>query len=82
MEVIVTMDFSENAIGTAKIYLQVIPWYRMTPTAHIVMIQRAELIENSLDHIGHLTEESVEIRNKLMKKISATSKKKRSQLRK
>lgn len=51
-------------MDTAKLYVQLYPWYPMTPTVHKILIHGATVIENALLPIGQLSEEAAEARNK------------------
>jgi len=56
--------FSKYAMETAELYVQLYPWYLMTPTMHKILIHGPIIIENALLPIGQLSEEAAEARNK------------------
>lgn len=59
-----TDKFSEFAMNTAKLYVQLYPWCPMTPTTHKILVHGATIIKHALLPIGQLSEEAAEARNK------------------
>lgn len=56
--------FSEYAMDTAKLYVELYSWHPMTPTVHKILKHGAAIIQNALLPIGQLSEEAAEARNK------------------
>lgn len=56
--------FSDFAHNTAKHFVKIYPWYKMSPTLHKFFIHGPEIISNALLPIGELSEEAQEARNK------------------
>ena len=51
-------------MDTAKLYIDLYPWYPMTPTLHKILIHSSTVIKHALLPIGQLSEEASEARNK------------------
>ena len=62
-----TEKFGKFNKETAKLYIQLYPWYPMTPTVHKILIHSAVVAEHALLPIGQLSEEAVEARNKYLR---------------
>lgn len=56
--------FAEYTMDTAKLYVQLYPWYPMTPTMYKILMHSSIVVENALLPIGQLSEEVAETRNK------------------
>ena len=59
-----TSKFSIYCLDTAKLYVQLYPWYPMPPTVHKILIHGPTVIEHAILPIGSLLEEAAEARNK------------------
>lgn len=59
-----TSLFSAYAKETAELYVNLYPWYPMSPTIHKILIHGPIIIEKALLPIGQLSEEAAEARNK------------------
>lgn len=59
-----TEKFAKFTMDTAKLYVELYPWFPMTPTLHKVLIHGPVIIEHALLPIGQLSEEAAEARNK------------------
>lgn len=62
-----TQKFSAYTRETAELYVQLYPWYPMTPTLHKILIHGPEVVEKALLPIGQLSEEAAETRNKFIR---------------
>lgn len=60
---------------TAKMYVELYPWYPLTPTLHKILIHGPKVIRHAILPIGALSEEAAEARNKHFRKFSNTQKK-------
>ncbi|GBN29086.1 hypothetical protein AVEN_36737-1 [Araneus ventricosus] len=49
---------------TSELYVQLYPWYSMSPTMHKILIHGPIVIENAILPIGQLSEEAAEARSK------------------
>ena len=56
--------FGGYAEKTAELYVQLYPWYPMSPTMHKILIHGPIIIEQAILPIGQLSEEAAEARNK------------------
>ncbi|GBO43412.1 hypothetical protein AVEN_265601-1 [Araneus ventricosus] len=56
--------FKEYTEETAELYVQLYPWYPMSPTMHKILIHGPIIIENAILPIGQLSEEAAEACNK------------------
>ena len=63
------IKFEKYCEGTAKLYVSLYEWFKMTVTVHKVLIHGSEVIENASLPIGQLTEEAQEANNKIFKRI-------------
>lgn len=61
--------FNEYAISTARMMVDLYPWYYMPVTVHKILIHGAEVISSFLIPIGQLSEEALEARNKDIKRF-------------
>lgn len=50
--------------GTAKLHLQLYPWFRMPVSVHVLLIHGAKILSSSVLPIGMMSEEAQEARNK------------------
>ena len=60
--------FEKFCINTAKLFVNLYPWYYMPTSVHKVLIHAKEVIEKAILPIGQLSEEAQEARNKDIKK--------------
>ncbi|GBO35162.1 hypothetical protein AVEN_22426-1, partial [Araneus ventricosus] len=56
--------FKEYTEETSELYVQLYPWYLMSPTMHKILIHGPIVIENAILPIGQLSEEAAEARSK------------------
>lgn len=56
--------FSNYALDTAKLYVELYGWYPMPPTVHKILLHGAAVIESAILPVGQLSEEAAEARNK------------------
>lgn len=56
--------FAKYTLDTAKLYVELYPWYPMTPTLHKILIHGPTIVQYALLPIGQLSEEAAEARNK------------------
>lgn len=56
--------FSAYTLETARMYVDLYPWYPMSPTVHKILVHGPTVIEHALLPIGSLSEEAAEARNK------------------
>lgn len=63
--------FKKFSVETAKLFVNLYPWYYMPTSVHKVLIHGKDVIENVLLPIGQLSEEAQEARNKDIKKFRA-----------
>lgn len=59
--------FSNFCLETAKLFIQLYPWYNMPASLHRILIHGADIIESFDVPIGFLSEEGAEARNKLFR---------------
>lgn len=52
--------YDTYAMDTAKLWVELYPWYYMTPTIHKILVHGKQIIENSLLPIGMFSEEPQE----------------------
>jgi hypothetical protein len=60
--------FREYNIETARKYVELYPWFPMSPTVHKILIHGPEIVSSVLLPIGQLSEEAQESCNKFIKK--------------
>lgn len=65
--------FSSYTMDTAKLYIQLCPWYPMTPTVHKILIHGPTVIEKALLPIGQLSEHFRLFRQNYARKFSRKS---------
>jgi hypothetical protein len=56
--------FKNYTLGTAELYVQLYPWYKMPASVHKVLIHGSSIIRSSVLPIGDLSEEAQEAKNK------------------
>lgn len=56
--------FRTYTFDTAKLYVQLYPWYYMPSSVHKILIHGADIIQNAVLPIGMMSEEALESRNK------------------
>ena len=56
--------FEAYCLETARMFVDLYPWYKMSPTVHKVLIHVPKMIESMILPIGQLSEEAQEARNK------------------
>lgn len=61
--------FDAYALETAKIYVDLYPWYYMPSSVHKILVHGGKIIKSALLPIGQLTEEAQEARNKDFKRF-------------
>lgn len=61
--------FDAYALETAKIYVDLYPWYYMPSSVHKILVHGGKVIKSALLPIGQLTEEAQEARNKDFKRF-------------
>jgi hypothetical protein len=71
-----TEEFNKRTKDTAKLFIQVYPWFYRPASVHKVLVHGANIISGAILPIGQLSEETQESRNKDLKSF------KRSHLRK
>jgi len=64
-EKIDSCKFEIYALETAKIYVNLYPWYYMPSSVHKILMHGEKVIKSALLPIDQLTEEAQETRNKL-----------------
>ncbi|CAH0381175.1 unnamed protein product [Bemisia tabaci] len=70
--------FKEYSKETAEFYVEIYPWYPMSPTAHKVLIHGAEIVKSMELPIGQYTEEALEAQNKVYRLFRKCFSRKRS----
>ena len=66
---IYVLAFKEYSLETAKLYLNLFPWYTMPPFVHKLLIHGSDIIANAKVPIGAMSEEPQETRNKDIKRF-------------
>ena len=61
--------FREYCLETARLYVELYPWYYMPSSMHKILIHGADICEASPLPMGKLTEEAQECRNKDLKRF-------------
>lgn len=64
-----TDKFREYAIETARLFVELYPWYYMPTSVHKLLIHGPQIIAHALLPIGQLSEDAQEARNKDIKNI-------------
>lgn len=59
-----TKKFTNYAMDTAKLYVELYSWHPMTSTLHKILLHGSVVSDNALLPIGQLSEEAAEARNK------------------
>lgn len=67
--------FGRFAMDTAKLYVELYPWYYMPSSVHKILIHGAKIINHHTVPIGMLSEEAQEHRNKDLKEFRRKSRK-------
>lgn len=63
------VNFEKYAIDTARLFVELYPWYYMPTTVHKVLIHGSLIISKALLPIGRMSEEAQEASNKFIKRF-------------
>lgn len=61
--------YEEYAIRTARLFVDLYPWFCMPTTVHKILLHGKDVIQNSLLPIGQMSEEAQEACNKFLRKF-------------
>ncbi len=56
--------FGSYCLDTAKLYIDLYPWYKMPVSVHVLLIHGEQIVSSSVLPIGMMSEEAQEARNK------------------
>lgn len=75
-----TIEFGKYCEETAKLYVELYPWYYMPPTVHKLLIHGPFIVSKTSLPIGKLTEEALEAQHKIIRRFRQYNTRKMSRL--